>query len=146
MVTACWSVGPESPVITARKSRGFAEIDFADLLARAGAHQVDGLHEILVVLHVFFALVARQVVGNAADDREMPVLAIGAVEYDAVRVDQIEFVAVARESDGSALGQLHANTIRQNALHAGGFDPGQLLQFAAALVQRNLQYAAIAVA
>src|SRR5450755_5019531 len=79
---------------------GIREIDLADLLARAGTHQVDGLHEILIILHVLFALVPWKIKGHAADDGKMPALSIGAVEYDAVRVDQIEFVAAAGESDG----------------------------------------------
>src|SRR5712664_611365 len=39
----------------------------------------------------------------------------------------------------------YANAIRQNSLHAGGFDPGDLLDGIAACVQRNTKNASIAV-
>src|SRR6266566_5243795 len=47
---------------------------------------------------------------------------------DAMRVNQRQFADVPGKGDGSALHQLDAKAIREDALHAGGFDPGNLFR------------------
>src|SRR5437016_8497677 len=63
-----------------------------------------------------------------------------------MRVNQRQFVAVSSKRDGSALRQLDAKAIRENALDAGGFDPGNLFQLAPAGVQRDAQNSPVPVA
>src|SRR5271169_6469779 len=76
---------------------------------------------------------------------EMQIFALRAVEDHAMRVNQCQLVAIANKGDGSALCQLNAQAIRQDALHAGGFHPGDLFDLAAAGVQRHAQNAAVAI-
>src|SRR5258708_30161771 len=71
----------------------------------------------------------------------MQLLAFWTIENDTVFIDQREVAAIAQKSDGSALGNVDANAVGQNALHAGGLYPGDLLHFAAASVERNAQHA-----
>src|ERR1700739_3640803 len=118
---------------------GIGKVHFAEVLRRATAHQVNVLDEFLKKLHALFALVARDVLGNAAGDGKAQVLVARAVEKHAACVNQCEFAAVARESDGGAFGELDAQAIGKNALHGGGFDPGDLLELATARVQGNAQ-------
>src|SRR5258708_25271867 len=73
----------------------------------------------------------------------MQFFAAWTIEDDAMRINEGKFVAAASEGDGSALSELNAEAIRQDALHAGGFNPGNLLQLAAAGFQRNLQNTAV---
>ena len=75
----------------------------------------------------------------------MQIFAPRAVEDDAMRVNHRQLVAVSCKRDGSALGQLDAKAIRQDALHAGGFDPGNLFQLTPAGVQRDAQDTPVAV-
>ena len=60
-------------------------------------------------------------------------------------VDQSQFIAIARKSDGCALAELDVNAIRENTVDGCGLDPGDLLELVAARVERNAQDAAIAV-
>ncbi len=76
----------------------------------------------------------------------MQVLALRTVQNHTVSVDQCEFRAVAQEGDRGALDQLDANAVRQNTLHASGFNPGYLFQRAAPGIEGNPQHAASAVA
>src|SRR5258707_12121760 len=92
-------------------------------------------------LHALFALGARHGVGKSGNDGEMQLLAFWTIENDTVFIDQREVAAIAQKSDGSALGNVDANAVGQNALHAGGLYPGDLLHFAAASVERNAQHA-----
>jgi len=62
-----------------------------------------------------------------------------------MRINQRQFVAVSSKSNGSALGKLDAKAIGQDALHAGGFDPGNLFQLTPAGVQRDAQNTPVAV-
>src|SRR6266478_9139823 len=73
----------------------------------------------------------------------MQFFAAWTIEDDAMRINEGKFVAAASKGDGSALRKLDAEAIRQDALHAGGFNPGNLLQLAAAGFQRNLQNTAV---
>src|SRR5437667_30565 len=102
------------------------EIDLADAIGRAGSHEVDILDECLMSLHALFAPVSRHFFRDAGDNGKVQFFAARTVEDDTMRVNQPQFVAIAGEGDGNALGQLDAQTIRQDALHAGGFDPGNL--------------------
>src|SRR6266566_3110557 len=124
---------------------GISEIDFAHAVRRPGAHEVDILDEFRVRLHALFALVAWHFFRDAGDDRKMQFFAARTIEDDAMRVNQPQFVAVASKRDGSTLGQLNTKTIRQDALYAGGFDPGNLFQLAPADFHRNPQNAAVSI-
>src|SRR5271154_1879435 len=106
------------------------QFDFADAVGRSRAHQVHILNKFLIDLHALFALIARQVFADTGDDREMQIFAFGTIQDHALRIHQRQFVANLEERDGRAFGQFHAQAIRQNALHGGGFHPGQLLEFA----------------
>ena len=87
----------------------------------------------------------RHAFGQPGDNGELKIFAAGAIEDDAVYVDQGELCAVAQERDGRTLGNFHANAIRQDALHAGSFHPWQFFEGAAAGIQRYADHAAIAV-
>src|SRR6266481_2370779 len=120
-------------------------VDFTHAIGRARAHEINILHEFRVGLHALFALVTRQVFGNAGDDGKMQFFAPWAVQDNAMRINEGKFVAAASEGDGSALCELDAEAIWQDALHAGGFNPGNLLQLTAAGFQRNLQNTAVSI-
>src|SRR5215467_1686342 len=124
---------------------GNRKVHFANGLRRAATHELDVLHKFLKQLHALFPLIASKAFRNACYDRELVIRVLGAVEDNAVGVNQLHFVAVAREGDGRAFRQFDANAIGKNAVHGRGFDPGNLLELAAAKVERNLQDAAIAV-
>src|SRR5437660_698187 len=124
---------------------GNRQVDFADILRRAAARQLDGLHEFLIELHALFALLARQVFRNAGDNRKLEVGILRTIENHAMGIDERHFIAIARKRDGSAFGELDANAIGENALHGRGLDPGNLLELAPAGIERNRQEAAIAV-
>src|SRR6266849_5901269 len=121
------------------------EVHFADAVGRAGAHEVDVLHELLVRLHALAAFFARHVFREAGDYWKLQIFAARAVENHAVGIDEGKFGAIAEESDGRALGQVHAKASGENALHGGGLNPGDFFQRAAPCVQRNTQNAAAAV-
>src|SRR5229473_3495284 len=63
------------------------EVDLTNAIGRAGAHEIEILHEFLVGLHALFALVTRQVFRNTGDDRKMQFFAPRAVQNDAVGVN-----------------------------------------------------------
>jgi len=58
------------------------------------------------------------------------IFALRAVEYHATRVDPCQLVAVAEQRRRECARQLDAQAVRQNALHAGGFDPGDTFDLA----------------
>src|SRR5271168_4934918 len=99
------------------------QLNLADAVGRAGPHQIHILNKFLINLHALFPLLARQVFADAGHNRELQVFAFRTVENHALRVHQSEFVANFQKRDRRTLGQFHAQAIRQNALHAGGFDP-----------------------
>src|SRR6266852_1350851 len=121
------------------------EVDLTNAIGRAGAHEINILHEFLVGLHALFALVTRQFFRNAGDNRKMQFFAARTVQDDAMRVNQGQFVAAPSKGDGSALCEFDAEAIRQDALHAGGFDPGNLFQLTTTGFQRDAQNAAVAI-
>src|ERR1700747_1087755 len=108
-----------------------AEIDFADMIGGAGTDEVGIPHELLKSLHALLALGSRHGSGEASDNWEMEVVTARAIEDDAEFVDESKVAAVANEGDGCALGNVDANVIRQDALHAGGPHPGDLFRFPA---------------
>src|SRR5712664_2847965 len=122
------------------------EVHFTNAIGRAGAHQVDVVHELLIRLHAFAAFFPGHALGQSGDDRKLQFLAARTVENHAVRVDEREFGSIADKSDGRALGQLNANAIGENALHAGGLDPRDFFESGAPGVQRNTQHAAATIA
>src|SRR4051794_8379078 len=122
------------------------EIDFAHAVGRAAANHVDIAQEFLVGLHASSAFIARHVFTQARNNGKLEIFAARAVENNAVDVDKSKLGAVAQEGDRCTLRDFHANTIRQNALHAGGLHPRQFFEGAAASIQRNADHAAIAVA
>src|SRR6266478_643432 len=122
-----------------------AEVGFADAVRGAGFHQINVLHELLIDLHALFAFLARQIFRHASDNREMKVFASGTFEKNAMRIDQREFAAVAEERHRRPLCDFHAQAIRQDALHAGFFDPRNFLNLGAPRLQRNAQHAAVTV-
>src|SRR6266568_725431 len=124
---------------------GNRKVHFADSLRRTAAHEFDILHKFLKKLHAFFALIARQVVRYASDDRKLQIRIAWTFQDHAVRINQLHFVAIASESNRSAFRKLDANAVRENAMDAGGFDPGDLFELAAAKVERDLQDAEIVV-
>src|SRR5271155_111396 len=69
------------------------QFDFADAVGRSRTHQIDVLNKFLINLHTLFALLARQIFTDAGDDGKMQVLSFGAVQNDALRIDEGEFVA-----------------------------------------------------
>src|SRR5947208_3596713 len=75
----------------------------------------------------------------------MQIFAPRAVENDAMRVNERQFAAVPSKGDGSALHQLDAKAIREDALHAGGFNPGNLFKLTPAGVQGDAQDTPVAV-
>src|SRR3984957_3132480 len=111
------------------------EVNFADTVRRTRAHQINIFDEILVRLHAPAALVPRRVVGEAGDDGELVVFGAGPIEYDTMRINESKFGSIAQERDWCAFCNLDANAIGQNALDAGGLDPGQFLEGAAAGVE-----------
>src|SRR5712664_68178 len=121
------------------------EVHFAGAIRRAGAHQVDVIHELLVRLHALAAFLARHIFREAGDYWKLQIFAVRAVENHAVGIDESKFGAVAEEGDGRALGQVHAKASGENALHGGRLDPGNFFERAAPGVQRNTQNAAAAV-
>src|SRR5271165_907832 len=121
------------------------EVDLADSVGGTGANDVGVAQKFLVGLHALFALFAGHAVWQAGDDREMQILGFGTVENYAVGIDQSEFRAVTQKRDGSALREFDTDAVWQNALHAGGFDPGKLFELSAPGVQRNAEHAAASV-
>src|SRR4029077_173670 len=121
------------------------QVHFADAVGRAGAHQIDALHELLVRLHALAAFFARHVFRKAGDYWKLQIFAARTVENHSVGVNESKFGAITEERDGRALGQVHAKAIGENALHGGGLDPGNFLERAAPDVQWNAQHAAAAV-
>ena len=109
-----------------------AQIQFADAVGGSGLHQIHILHEFLVGLHALFAFFARHVFRKSGHDREMKILALRAVQQHAMSVNQRQFGAIAEKRDGRTFRDVDAQTIRQDALHAGFFHPGQFLQSACA--------------
>src|SRR6266404_2121078 len=122
------------------------EVHFTDAIGRAGAHQVDVVHELLIRLHALAALFAGHALGESGDDGKLQLFAARTIENHAVRVDERQLGSIADKSDGRALGQLNANAIGENALQAGGLDPGNLFESSAAGVQRNAENAEAAIA
>src|SRR5215470_1843766 len=61
----------------------------------------------------------------------------GRAHDDAVGIDQAAPGAEQNESYGSALGDRYGDAVRQQAHHAGGFDPRNLFQLFSPLVQWN---------
>src|SRR5216684_706997 len=121
------------------------EVHFADAVGRAGAHEVDVLHELLVRLHALAAFFARHVFREAGDYWKLQIFAARAVENHAVGIDESKFGAITQEGDGRALSQVHAKAIGENALYGSRLNPGDFFQRAAPSVQRNTQNAAAAV-
>src|SRR6266403_6124142 len=121
------------------------EVGFADAVRGAGFHQVDVLHELLIDLHALFAFLARQIFRHASDNREMKVFAFGTFQKNAMPIDQREFAPVAEERHRRPLCDFHAQAIRQDALHAGFFDPRNFLNLGAPCLQRDAQHAAVTV-
>src|SRR5690349_18190120 len=124
---------------------GDREVHFADGLRRSAADKFDILHELLKQLHALFALIARHVVGNASDDGKLKIHVLRAVQDYTVGINQLDLVAIAREGDWRALREFDANAIRKNPMDGRGLDPGNLLELSAALVERDLQDAMVAV-
>src|SRR5208337_5074674 len=122
-----------------------AEVQFADALRRAHTHQLNILKEFLVRLHALFAFIARHAFRKSGNDREAEVLALRPIEQHAMRIHEDQLGAIAEKGNGRALGDLDAQVIWQDALHAGFLHPGELLNLRAALIQRNAQDAAVAV-
>src|SRR5713101_739253 len=118
------------------------EVHFADAVGRAGAHEVDVLHELLVRLHALAPFFARHVFRKAGDYWKLQIFAARAVENRAVGIDESKFGAIADEGDWSALGQVYAKAIGENSLHRSGLNPGDFFQRAAPRVQWNAQHAA----
>ena len=75
----------------------------------------------------------------------MHVFALRAVEDHTMRINQCQFVAISAKSNRRSLRHLNAKPIRKNALHAGGFDPRDPFNLAAANVQRDKQDTAVTV-
>src|SRR6266704_3282598 len=119
------------------------EVDLTHAIRRAGAHEIDILHEFFVRLHALFPLVSRHFFRGAGDDGKMQFFAARTFQDDAMRINQPQFVAVPSKGDRSALRQFNAKAIRQDALHACGFDPGNLFQLAPSSLQRDAQSASI---
>src|SRR5882724_172970 len=122
-----------------------AEIDFADMIGRAGPNQVGVPQEFLKGLHAFLAVGVRDGVRKAGDNREMEVLAARPIENFSEFVDQGDLAAITYERDRRALGNINANAVRQNSLNAGGLYPGDFFDIHAARVERNAQHAVPAV-
>src|SRR5260221_359655 len=122
------------------------EICFTDAIGRAGAHQIDVLHEFLIGLHALAAFFAWHALRQAGNNWKLQIFAQRAVKNHAVRIDEGKFGAIAEKSDWCAFGQLHADAIGKNALYGGGFNPGNFFKRTAPDIQRNAQDAAAAVA
>src|SRR5579885_443685 len=137
---------------------GIAQIDFADFLRRMHANatllfrtrckadKIDVLQKLLVHLHARFPLLARQSFGNTGDDGEPQILGVGPVPNYAVGINQFELIAGFEKGDWSAFDDIHPNAVGQDALDGGGLDPGKLFDFGAALIERDAEDAAVAVA
>src|SRR5690242_18966059 len=121
------------------------EVHFAHGLRRAAAHEFDILNKFLKQLHALLTLVARQVVGNTGDYMKLIIRLLRSLQYRAMGMNQLDLIAIARASDGSALGKLDANAIRENAVHGCSPNSRTSLALAAALVLRNLQDAVIVI-
>src|SRR6266446_8888685 len=121
------------------------EVHFADTVGRAGAHQIDVRHELLIRLHALAAFFARHIFREAGDYWKLQIFTSRTVENHAVGIDESELGAITQEADGRALGQVQAKPIGENALYGGGLDPGNFFERTSPRVQRNAQNAAAVV-
>src|SRR5579859_8018215 len=122
------------------------EVHFADAVGGSGTDQFDVGHKLLVGLHPLTPFLARHALGQAGYNWKLQIFAAGAVENHAMRVDESKFRAIAQKCNRRSLDQIDADAIGKNALHGGGFDPGDFFQSASPSIQRNAQHATSAVA
>src|SRR5262245_41848396 len=122
-----------------------SQIDFADEVRRTRTDQIGVAHKFLVGLHALFAFGTRHAVGKPGDDWEMQVLALRAVENYAISINEREFVAISHKGNGCALGNIHPNPIRQDALHAGVLHPGNLLDLTAPAIEWDTEHASTSI-
>src|SRR5437870_2644486 len=106
---------------------------------------IDGANKFLIILHALLAFTSRHAVCEAGNDRESQIVAVRSIENYAEFINECELAAIADKSGGRALGNINADAIGRNALHAGRLYPGDLLDFAAATIERDAQHAATTV-
>src|SRR5450755_3624702 len=115
---------------------GIGQVHFAEIFGIISAVGLEFADQFVVNFHPRRARGERLGSVHAYDYRERIFFLAGKLDERAAGVGELNFGADADEGHRSALLNLNPDAVGGKAHHAGGFDPGNLLQFFLAVVER----------